>query len=89
MVGELVDGDDFLTGGAVASGAEPPAGAVAVGAPLLGEVEGVAVGALVDGAVQPGPRRWRWDLRRGGLVALAVGGLAAGWGAEAPGPAVG
>ncbi len=52
---------------------------------MLGEVAGFAVGALVDGALQPGPG-WRRDFCWEGLVASAVGGLAAGWGAEASGP---
>ena len=85
LIGEFGGGDDFVAAGAGASGAESSAGSGAVGAPLLGEVAGVAVGALVDGAVEPRPLRWQRDLWGAWLVASAVGGLAAGVGAEASG----
>src|SRR5258708_15103591 len=53
VVEELVDGEQFAAW-AVAAGADPAAGPVAVGAPLVGKVAGLAVGALVDGGLAAG-----------------------------------
>src|SRR5258708_15755940 len=81
VVEELVDGEQFA-GWAVAAGADPAAGPVAVGAPLVGEVAGLAVGALVDGGLaagaagRDGGQRWR-------VCAAPPGGLPAGIGAVA------
>src|SRR5260370_9219191 len=50
VVEELVDGEQFAAW-AVAAGADPAAGPVAVGTPLVGEVAGLAVAALVVGGL--------------------------------------
>jgi len=49
--GQFFGGDVRLTFGAGASLAYPSAWPLAVGAPLLAEVAGLAVGAEVDGAL--------------------------------------
>jgi hypothetical protein len=53
IFGEFLDGDHLLAAGAGTSGAEALAGPCAVGAPLLGQVAGLAIRALVEGALQP------------------------------------
>ena len=81
-LGEFVVGDGFVAAGAVPADSESGHEGAAVGAALLAELSGVAVGALVDGegAALPG---WRHDRCGGGvgLVAATPQGLAAGVGA--------
>jgi hypothetical protein len=52
LAGELLNRDHLLTARAVASGAQATTRPGAIGAPLLGQVSGLAVGALIDGALQ-------------------------------------
>src|SRR4051794_135568 len=84
LLDDVADRDGFVAVGAWAAEAEAGAGGVAVVAPLLAEVAGVAVWALVDGDGSPaGGRRDDGGGRAGLRVAGAPGGLAAGGGAVA------
>ena len=67
-------GDGLIAVGAVAAGADSPAGAVAVWAPLLAKVALLAFAAFVDGA---GTAGW-WNRGLGRGVPVPVGGLTAG-----------
>ena len=75
VVYEVGDGDKFLAVGARRAWAEFVAPGVAVGAALLAEVAGFALGALVDGVGFGGQDG------SGCLSSAAPGGLPAGVGA--------
>ena len=82
LLDDVADRDGFVAVGAQAAEVEAGAGGVAVVAPLLAEVAGVAAWALVDGDGSPaGGRRDGGGGRPGLWVAGAPGGLAAGGGA--------
>ena len=53
LFGEFLNRDHLLAAGADTSRAEALAGPGAVRVPLLGQVAGLALRALVDGAFQP------------------------------------
>jgi hypothetical protein len=80
LVGDVADGDWFVAVGAEAAEVDAGGGAVAVGAPLLAQAAGAAVGALVDGDLpswgSPGKHEGGWGCPV--VVAGAPGGLAAG-----------
>ena len=79
---DVADRDRLVAVGAEAALVEAGAGGVAVVAPLLGEVAGVAAWALIDGAgSSAGARRDGGGDRTRWRVAGAPGGLAAGGGA--------
>jgi hypothetical protein len=79
---DVADRDGLITVGARAAEVKAGAGGVAVGAPLLAEVAGVAARALVDGDVPPAGGRWDGGGSGSRLwVAGTPGGLAAGGGA--------
>lgn len=76
LVEEVLQCDGLVAAGAQPAGTDADAGALAVRAPLLGEVALVAVGAGVDGDLAAAPSS-RDDGGGGGLSA-AVGRLPAG-----------
>src|SRR6266545_6710472 len=78
LVEDVADGDGFVAVGAASAEVDAFAGAVAVVAPLLSEVAGVAGGALVDGDVAAAGAGRHDEGRSGVGVAGAPGGLAAG-----------
>src|SRR6266508_2661747 len=78
LVEDVADGDGLVAVWAESAEVDAHAGLVAVVAVLLGEVAGVACGALVDGDV-PSPGAGRHDDGRSRVgVAGAPGGLTAG-----------
>lgn len=77
---EISNGDRLVAMWARSAGADPAAEQVTVGAALLAEIAGRALGALVDDGR---PRRAGRESRQWGRVTLAPGGLAAGVRAEA------
>ena len=52
VFGEFFDGDHLLAAWADTTSAQALAGSCAVGAPLLGQVAGLAIRALVESALQ-------------------------------------
>src|SRR6266699_3272589 len=78
LVEDVADGDGLIAVWAESAEVDAPAWAVAVVAVLLGEVAGVAFGALVDGDVTSRGAGRHDDGWSGVGVAGAPGGLAAG-----------
>src|SRR6266511_861066 len=78
LVEDVADGDWFVAVGAESAEVDALAGAVAVVAPLLAQLAGVAGGALVDGDVAAGGAG-RHDDGRSGV------GVAGVWGVGRPG----
>ena len=78
-VEQFVDGDGFVAVWAVPARADAGARPVAVVAPLVAEVAGVAVGAGVDGVPAAAAGGWWCGRRRWCGLAAAPGGAAAAW----------
>lgn len=80
LIEDVVDRDWLIAVWAEPAEIDADAGAVAVVAPLLAQVAGIAFGALVDGDVASGGAGRDGDGRCGGRVGVAgaPGGLAAG-----------
>jgi len=75
--GELAVGDRLVARGTATPDAYGRAKEVALRAPLLSQIVGLARGAGIDGDGPPWPASGQARRLEGGLVAPAVGGLAA------------